>query len=151
MTDDLLLSFDVGCGAEHAFTTWTQRMSAWWPRDHTMSGAPGVEVVLEPRVGGRIFERAPDGSELDWGEVTAWEPPRRLGYLWHIGAGRADATDVEIAFHPLDARTTRVEIRHGGWERLGEDTRHRRRGLNVHGWEVTISAYRDACAGATTA
>ena len=62
---------------------------------------PAGRVVLEPWLGGRIFERTPDGAEIDWGEITAWEPPGRLAYLWHIRRDRADATDVEITFVPL--------------------------------------------------
>jgi hypothetical protein len=32
----------------------------------------------------------------------------------------ADATSVHVAFFEIDARTTRVEIEHSGWERIGE-------------------------------
>ena len=65
---------------------------------HTVSGDPDTEVVLEPGVGGRIFERSPDGTEIDWGEITMWDAPTRLGYLWHIRRDRADATDITITF-----------------------------------------------------
>jgi hypothetical protein len=45
--------------------------------------------------------------------VLAWEPPRRVVYLWHIRRDRADATEVEIKF--LDAGDrTRIEIEHRG-------------------------------------
>ena len=47
---------------------------------------------------GRVYERTPDGTEHDWGEVEVWDPPRRLVYLWHIYGERADATRVEIRF-----------------------------------------------------
>lgn len=43
---------------------------------------PGLVVTFESHPGGRIDERTPDGAEHDWGEVLAWEPPRRLAYLW---------------------------------------------------------------------
>jgi hypothetical protein len=84
-----------------------------------VSGEAGLEVVLEGRPGGRIFERTPAGLEHDWGEVTLWEPPRRLGYWWHLRRDRADATYVEITFIPVGEAATRVEIEHRGWERLG--------------------------------
>jgi len=32
-----------------------------------------------------------------------WEPPTRIGYLWHLRRDRADATEVEITFTPLAA------------------------------------------------
>jgi len=118
MTDPLRLSFTVDCPAEHAFTVWTAKISRWWPADHTVTGEPGLDVVLEPRVGGRIFERTVTGAEHDWGRITVWDPPRRLGYSWHLRQDRADATDVEITFTG-EGLGTRVDIEHRGWERLG--------------------------------
>ena len=72
---------------------------------------------MEGRVGGRIFERTRDGQEWDWGEVTVWEPPSRLVYLWHLKRDRAEATEVEIRFGPTAPDGTRVDIEHRGWER----------------------------------
>jgi hypothetical protein len=100
----------------------------------------GVEVVLEPRLGGRIYERGPDGTESEWGEVTLWEPPGRLGYLWHLRRDRADATDVLITFNGQPDGTTRMEIEHTGWERLGaggQDWRDR----NLGGWTTLFPSY----------
>ncbi len=57
------MSFDVECSVEHAFTIWTQRIGSWWPRDHTVTGTHDTEVFLQPREGGRIFERAAGGVE----------------------------------------------------------------------------------------
>ena len=68
----------------------------WWPPEHTALHEPGAEIVFEHRVGGRIFERTPQGDEIEWGEITEWEPPRRLRYRWHIATDPANATDVEI-------------------------------------------------------
>ncbi len=107
MIAPLRISFDVECPSEHAFTVWTTRIDAWWPRDHTVTGNADL-VVLEPGLGGRIFERTLDGTEHEWGEVTSWDPPRELAYRWHLGADPATATEVAIRFRPEgDARTTR--------------------------------------------
>ena len=84
----------------------------------------------------------PGGAEHDWGEVTVWEPPERLGYLWHLRRDRADATDVEIRFVPRGA-STRVEIEHRGWERLGADGVSWR-DRNQGGWEGLLPHFRDA-------
>ena len=88
MTAPLRISFDVDCPPQHAFTVWTSKIGTWWPRDHTVSGDP-EEVVLESGPGGRIYERTSTGERHEWGEVTVWEPPRRLAYLWHLGRDRA--------------------------------------------------------------
>jgi len=144
MIEPLHLSFDVACSAEHAFTTWTARTSLWWPPSHSFSGERGIEVRIEPRIGGRIFERTPAGREFDWGEVTAWDPPRRLAYLWHLRIERTRATDVEITFTPLPDGTTRVAIVHTGWERLGTDGQPWR-DRNQAGWSGLLPAFIRAC------
>ena len=122
---------------------WTTRFTQWWPSGHSASGDPDTVVTLEPGVGGRIFERTPDGVEIDWGEVTAWEPPRRLGYLWHIGRERTDATDVEVVFADAGDGTTELQIVHSGWERLGDDG-SAWRSANTAGWSELVPAFRDA-------
>ena len=136
MTAPLRMSVDVACSVEHAFTVWTSRIDAWWPRDHTVTGQADL-VVLQNGVGGRIYERTSDGVEHDWGEVTVWKPPTQLAYLWHLGADRADATEVEIRFLAQGEAATRIEIEHRGWQRLGasgDEWRDR----NRIGWQTLL-------------
>jgi hypothetical protein len=144
MIEPLRLSFVVECAQDHAFATWTGRASAWWPVAHTVTAEPGLQVVFEGRPGGRIFERTPAGLEVDWGEITVWEPPHRLEYLWHIAADRSDATEVEIRFLDQGDSTTRVEIEHRGWERLGARGPSWRE-ENVGGWNGVLPLYVAAC------
>jgi Activator of Hsp90 ATPase homolog 1-like protein len=148
--EPLRYAIEVACPTDHAFAVWTEKASSWWPPSHTMGGQPGMTVVFEGRVGGRIYERTAAGAEHEWGEVTIWEPPRRLGYLWHIATDRADATEVEIKFVEVvagdDART-RVEIEHRGWERLGERGPSWR-DANEWGWDGVLPPYSEACAAA---
>jgi hypothetical protein len=137
--EPIRLSFEVDCPADHAFEVWTARIGQWWPADHTASGEADTTVVLETRPGGRIFERTAAGTEHDWGEVTIWEPPTRLGYLWHLRRDRADATEVEIRFIER-GEATRVEIEHRRWEALGaegESWRDRNRG----GWGTLLPPF----------
>ena len=145
MIEPLRLSFVVACPVDHAFETWTAKASVWWPVEHTVSRAEGTQIVFEPRAGGRIFERTTGGEEIDWGEVTEWDPPRRLRYRWHIATDPVNATDVEIAFVEQPDASTRVEIEHGGWDRLGELGRSWRE-ANHGGWDGVMPAYLAACA-----
>ncbi len=143
MIEPLRISLVVACPAEHAFAVWTSRTSSWWPIAHTVTCERGLEVVFEGRVGGRIFERTPAGVEVEWAEVTVWEPPRRLGYLWHIATDRADATEVEITFVDRGDATTRVDIEHRGWERLGARGPSWR-DANLAGCDGVLPYYRGA-------
>jgi uncharacterized protein YndB with AHSA1/START domain len=145
MSEPLRISFDVACSVEHAFAVWTSGIDAWWPRDHTVTVDPGLVVVLQSGVGGRIYERTADGAEHDWGEVTAWDPPRLLGYQWHLGQDPADATEVEVHFVAQGAAATRIDVEHRGWDRLGsraEVLRNR----NRLGWDALLTHYVPATA-----
>jgi hypothetical protein len=71
-----------------------------------------------------------------------WDPPRRLRYLWHIATDPMNATDVEIVFRGLPDSSTRVEIEHGGWDRLG-DVGQAWREANHAGWDGILPSYRD--------
>lgn len=135
----LRLDVSVACPLDHAFEVWARRINAWWPRDHSATGDPDTTVVLEPRVGGRIYERTPAGQEHDWGQVTGWEPPHRLAYRWHLATDPSSATDVEIRFVP-EGSATRVEIQHTGWERLG-DNGPTWRARNQMGWTTLLPHY----------
>ena len=143
MIEPLRIELDVDCSPAHAFAVWTERIDRWWPRSHTVSGDPAL-VVLEPWVGGRLLERAADGNEIVWGEITAWDPPHRFAYLWHIRRDRVDATDVSISFDDGDDGGTRVRIVHDGWERLGSDG-PTWRDANRGGWDGLLPHFVDAC------
>lgn len=143
MIEPLRLSYELDCPADHAFDVWTTRFSTWWPSGHSTSGHPDTVVVLEPRLGGRIFERTPDGAEIDWGAVTAWSPPIRLGYTWHIGRAADEATDVEVSFVPLGANRTRLDIVQTGFEHLGA-AGPAYRDANTDGWGALLPHFAAA-------
>lgn len=145
MIEPIQLSFEVACPVDRAFDVWTSRIGQWWPRDHTVSAEDDLTVVLEPRSGGRIFERRASGLEHDWGEVTIWEPPTRLGYTWHLNRDRSDATEVEIRFVPRGDDATVVQIEHRGWERLGAEGAPWR-DRNLGGWATLLPHFVAATA-----
>jgi uncharacterized protein YndB with AHSA1/START domain len=115
----------VGAPPERAFAVFTEGLASWWPLDtHAIGAQPAVAVVVEPRAGGRWYERAADGSECDWGRVLAWEPPHRLVLAWEISADwRHDpglVTEIEVRFHAEPDDRTRVELEHRGLEAYGD-------------------------------
>jgi uncharacterized protein YndB with AHSA1/START domain len=140
--EPLVVAFDVEATPAHAFETWTARCATWWPRSHTVSGNP-AQITFEPRAGGAIVERAPDGREHRWGEILEWEPPRRLRYLWRLFFDPSEATEVEITFEATDTGTS-VRLQQRGFERLGEAgpaRADRTRGV----WGMIKPMFIDAC------
>jgi hypothetical protein len=140
--DALVIEFQVGVAPAHAFDVWTRRCATWWPRSHTMSGDPS-DITFEPRSGGRIVERAP-GGDHDWGEVIEWDPPSRLRCLWHPFFDRAEATELDITFRPVQTGTA-IRLEQRGFERLGE-AGEARRTRTSGAWDTVTTAFAAACA-----
>jgi uncharacterized protein YndB with AHSA1/START domain len=130
---------------ETAFRVFTEGFHRWWPKSHQIGGAPMAKAVLEPRVGGRWYEVGEDGSECDWGEVLAWEPPRRVLLAWRINAGwthDANAhSEVEAIFTPAGEGETRLDFEHRGLEGLGEGAEALRAQLDG-GWSPILDGYK---------
>jgi uncharacterized protein YndB with AHSA1/START domain len=136
-------SVTVSVPVERAFEVFTAEIGTWWPlRTHAVDTERSETVVMEGRVGGRLFERAPTGEEHVWGTLVAWEPPNRIVYSWHPGRGEETAQEVEITFSP-EAEGTRVDIRHYGWEKLGDRLEETIASYN-EGWDKVIAVYARA-------
>ncbi len=143
MTDPIVLEFEVETKPGHAFDVWTQRGGSWWPPSHSMSQSGEFDVVFEPFVGGRIYERGPDGTEYDWGEVTLWEPPHRLEYLWHIFLDPDKATRVSVSFEETRSATV-VRLENSGFEIFGRRESSERQQRVGSAWKGITDQYREA-------
>ena len=138
--EPIVIEFDVSAAPEHAYATWTQRCGMWWPATHSVGQAEGFEVVFEPIVGGRIFERTAEGIEHEWGTVTRWEPPHLVSYRWHIFLPPDRATEVSVTFTPTDVGT-RVRVENVGFEIFGDGAEERM--VRVGGaWGSITDRYR---------
>lgn len=139
----LEIAFRVDCTPQRAFALWTAKTSLWWPKSHTVSGEPDLDVVIEPHVGGRIYERTPSGDEHDWGRVRDWDPPGAFGYAWHLRQDPASATDVRITFTPNATGGTDITIVHRDW--ASPDQRER----NERGWGGLLPHFLTATGAAS--
>jgi uncharacterized protein YndB with AHSA1/START domain len=66
-----------------------------------------------------LREQSPDGTRHRWGTVEIYEPGHRLRFSWHPGRESDSAQWVDVSFEPVGSGS-RVTLRHGGWEALGE-------------------------------
>jgi len=136
----------VAVPPQKAFEVFTTRMSKWWLLEHSMLKAPRESVVLEPRQGGRWYERATDGSECSWGYVIAWEPPHRVVLAWQIdGSWQFNdklVTEVEVRFASDGSSGTRVELEHRNMERFGEGAEALRAAFDgEQGWGAELASF----------
>ena len=151
-TQPVRTSITVAAPREIAFRVFTERMTTWWPLvSHHIGAVAAVAAVLEPRAGGRWYERGADGSECEWGRVLAWEPPTRVVLDWQIGADWKHAPDlhttVEVRFVAVDAGTTRVELEHRDLDAYGAAAATMRDTFDsAGGWTGLLAAFAAAAA-----
>jgi uncharacterized protein YndB with AHSA1/START domain len=131
----------VKCSPARAFRAFTAEAAKWWPlATHSMRGlGKKVEICcFEEHVGGRVYQRAEDGSEADWGRILAWDPPHRFAFSWLVNVAPEQAQTVAVEFTPV-AEGTQVRLTHSGWEKLGEvaAAEARRRGYD-EGWATVF-------------
>ena len=144
----------VDVSVDEAFRVFTERFGEIKPKEHNLMGSPIADTVVEPRVGGHIYDRAEDGSECRWARILAFDPPDRVVFSWDIGptwqleTDLENASEVEVTFHPEGDGRTRVELvhrhldRHGpGWESLADGV------ADDQGWPLYLDRFAAAVAG----
>ena len=147
--EPVIHSVRVAASPARAFEVFSAGIGRWWIPTHSIlaSKSPQVAVTIEPRVGGRWYERGEDGSECDWGHVLAWEPPRRLVLAWQLDAqwqfDPALVTEVEVRFAPQTDGGTEVTLEHRHLERYGAGAEAARAGLaSEGGWSGLLERFR---------
>jgi uncharacterized protein YndB with AHSA1/START domain len=140
----IVRSVVVKASPARAFDLFVANMQDWWPKGHTIGKKPFAEIVTEPQVGGRWFERDADGNETHWGKVLAWEPPSRLLLAWQINSRWTHdpdfLTEVELTFVQVEAGGTLVTLEHRNLERFGADAATVASALGG-GWPSHLAAF----------
>lgn len=141
-------SVTVKASADRAFKVFTEGFDTWWPRTHHIGKSPMKKAIVEGRVGGRCYSEQTDGTDCDWGQVLAWEPPSRLVIAWQINHKwgyepiLANSSEVEVRFTPLADGSTRVDLEHRYFERHGEGWENIRMSVDSPGgWGMLLDLY----------
>ncbi len=112
----------VSVPVEAAFRAYVGRPMEWVPPAHRMT-MDTASMTIEPRVGGRFYETAADGTEAIRGIVLEWAPPSRVAMTWRVGTGWQPLADdehaphVEVDFRRTGPKTTEVTVAYTHLER----------------------------------
>ncbi len=152
-TDLVRKSVTVAAPIALAFEVFTGDIGSWWPlASHHIGEGECAAVVIEPRAGGRWYERGVNGVECVWGQVLLWEAPRRVVLVWQLSAqwefDPTLRTEVDVRFIAIDDRTTRVELEHRGLAAYGADATAMRETFDSpDGWNGMLDHYAQVLAG----
>ena len=140
----IVQSVEVKAPPARAFELFTHQMGAWWPHGKTIGKNPHAAIVVEPKDGGRWFERDAEGNETQWGKVLAWQPPGRLLLAWQLSTTWAFdpqlITEVELSFAALPNGGTRVTLEHRNLERFGTDAEKHAASIRG-GWPTLVGLF----------
>ena len=121
------------------FRVFCEEMSQWWPGGF---GGKDSKPRIEPHVGGRFYERRPDGTEYEIGKVTAYSPPGLVAFTFRAPSWDL-STSVEVRFL-AESAGTRVELEHSGWDQDAK-TRDARKSFDS-GWDFVLGHYESRIA-----
>ncbi len=151
----LNLAIEVDVDVARAFDVFTRQFDKVKPREHNLLDVDIAESVLEPWVGGRVYDRGVDGSTCAWGRVLAVDPPHRLVFSWDLSPRWELETDlqrtseVEVTFTALAEGRTRVALEHRHLDRHGDGWEGTRDGVAAEGgWPLYLARYQEAVAAA---
>lgn len=140
----------ANCSRAHAYATFTARIGEWWPAAFSASGDDLADVVIEPHVGGRVYEISKSGDEFTWGAVKAIQDGTAITMVWTLGVRAPDPTELDVRFAGditgdlADGDLVAdVTLRHSGFVSDDDHGRFESDG----GWTEVLAAYK-ACAEA---
>ncbi len=140
----------ANCSRAHAYATFTARIGEWWPPAFSASGDDLADVVIEPHVGGRVYEISKSGDEFTWGAVKAIQDGTAITMVWTLGVRAPDPTELDVRFAGditgdlADGDLVAdVTLRHSGFVSDDDHGRFESAG----GWTEVLAAYK-ACAEA---
>jgi uncharacterized protein YndB with AHSA1/START domain len=136
----------VEASQSQAFEVFTVGIGRWWPASRGIGKEPRVGRAIEPRVGGRWFETAEDGTETTVGHILVWEPPQRFVVTWEVSAkwqpDPGNGSEVEVCFFAEGPNATRVELEHRKFERMGIEAGESIRKDVDGGWPYFLDLFK---------
>ena len=122
---DVRKAITVPVPADEAFKIFVERPIEWMPAGHSFLKDAQM-MAMEPRAGGRFYERGPDGAEITRGTFLEWSPPGRLAVTWRVGQNWRPVFDdeqasvIQVDFTAAAPGTTDVALTYTQLNRHGE-------------------------------
>lgn len=146
------IEISVAAPVDRAFAVFVEQIGSWWPHTYQIGAGQLADVLVEPKQGGRWYERAQDGTECDWGEVLEWDPPHHVALSWAItpswqSAPPDQASRIDIRFTSTGPGSTEMVLIHSELDRHGEGWETMREAVaGPTGWTAILAGYAKTAA-----
>lgn len=140
---DLSLEVPIQAAPDAVWRALTDDIGRWWPGVFFCGSGPGSpRFVLEPRVGGRMYEDWGNGEGLQWATVVNVHRGKRLELHGVVGPAWGGPTAWYAAFEFIaDGKGTRLKFSESGYGRITQDSlREKEKGWRFL-WEGALRAY----------
>ena len=107
------MTVPLSADAAHAFSVYVA--GRWWPSAWSEDPGAFQQLVIQPRVGGRVLGRYTGGREDDWGEVLAYDEGRRVQHTFSYAHSSGVPSVVTAEFVDRAEGGSDLHFRHGGW------------------------------------
>ncbi len=112
----------INAPAERVFQALTEDVSAWWGAPYLLTDSPQA-IILEPQVGGRLYEQNSNGDGALWATVTGVKKNQHLELTGPIGMAGAIHSVVAFSLEPQnEGAATLLKFSHQAVGQLGDDT-----------------------------
>lgn len=112
----------MNASAQRVFEALTDNVSAWWGAPYLLTPSPQA-IILEPQVGGRLYEQSSSGDGALWATVTTIKKNEHLELTGPIGMSGALHSVVTFSLEPKnEGEATLLKLSHQAIGQLGDDT-----------------------------
>jgi hypothetical protein len=122
-----------------------RRLRYVWPRSHHIGKAPLKKAIMEGHIGGRCYSEQTDGTECDWGRITTLGTAGAFcdgTAQWEYQPDVMKSSEVDVRFTPESDGTTRVDLEHRHFERIGAGWESMREMVDSKGgWGGTLQPF----------
>ncbi|HSA92549.1 MAG TPA: metalloregulator ArsR/SmtB family transcription factor [Terriglobales bacterium] len=111
----------IGAPPKRVFEALTKDIAAWWGAPYLLN-QNARSIVLEPEIGGRLYEVWQEGDGALWAVVTAIERDHKLTLSGPMGMSGAVSGVIGYELEP-DGKGTRLKLSHRAIGEVTEQTR----------------------------
>ena len=109
---NVVIEIEIEAPISKTWNAMVQDIGHWWRKDFLIC-EESAGMILDPRVGGLLFERAgAEGCGYAWGNIISFQPETHLGYVAQIVPpfGGPAQSVVQIALEALDGEKTKLTL-----------------------------------------